>query len=128
MTGKVPGVCLKLIREPRQEAAVGANKAAVQVAAGKVERAQARRLQILHEEVVDEGHVVAVQVHGIRMRYLLARPARPINTGVTWGGKHPVSAAAHDSAASASASGSALPGSRRCKCTEECFDGATRPA
>ena len=77
MSGKAPGGYLKLIREPRQEAAVGADEAAVQVAAGEVQGAQARRrLQLLHKKVVDEGHVIALQVQGVCVRHLLARPAR----------------------------------------------------
>lgn len=76
MGWKAPGAHLELIRKPRQEAAVGADEAAVEVAAGEVERAQARRLQVLYKEVVDEGHVVALQVHGVCVRDLLARPAR----------------------------------------------------
>ena len=87
-TGQAPGAYLELISKPRQEAAVGAEEAAVQVAAGKVERAQARRLQVLDKEVVDEGHVVALQVHGVRVRNLLARPAQQSKPHLVWEAKY----------------------------------------
>ena len=87
LTAEAPGAYLELIRKSRQEAAVGAEEAAVQVAAGQVERTQARRLQVLHKEVVDEGHVVALQVHGVRVRDLLARPARRSTTTPCFGRK-----------------------------------------
>ena len=61
---------------PREVVVVVFSKAGVQVPIWQVNRAQAGRVDALEEEVVDERIVVALIVHVVGVRDLVASPAR----------------------------------------------------